>query len=367
MPELQPAPLKTVFILPSFSAGGAERVLIMLMNGLDREKFAPEMICLNKGGALRDLVAADIPVHTGDNFTSVRRGLPWLLRTLRRLRPAVAVSTMAHMNFGLLLLRPFLPGSTRIVVREAITPDYFDDHRSRMLIHGLYRALYPFAQTVVCPAQCIIDAFTPMKGMKTGNFRLLYNPVNVATVRVPAESPRTDSALRFVCAGRLHRQKGYDRLIEGLKNFAAPHGWTLTIYGEGEERAALQAQIDAAGLTGRVTLAGFNAAPWREMAAADCFLLPSRHEGLPNVALEALCTGTPVIAMREAGGIAEIAALAAPGAVTLCGTVGEMIAAMEKVTPAGRGAPKESLLPALFEPANVMHKFENILDQAARA
>jgi hypothetical protein len=55
--------MKFAFVLPSFAAGGAERVLITLMNGLDRTKFDPEFICLQKEGPLKNLINTQIPIH----------------------------------------------------------------------------------------------------------------------------------------------------------------------------------------------------------------------------------------------------------------------------------------------------------------
>jgi glycosyltransferase involved in cell wall biosynthesis len=102
----------------------------------------------------------------------------------------------------------------------------------------------------------------------------------------------------------------------------------LTIFGEGELQSALRQQIERLNLKGRVALVGFEPQPAPWLAGADALLLPSRWEGLPNVALEALACGTPVIATPEAGGIGEIAAQAKPGAVTLAAPGHEFVTAM---------------------------------------
>jgi glycosyltransferase involved in cell wall biosynthesis len=366
MPNPSHQPVKVAFTLPSFAAGGAERVLITLMNGLDRSRFDPALICLNKDGPLRTLVADDIPIHSDHNFSRVVSSLPYLLKTLWKLKPDIIVSTMAHMNFAVLLISPFLPRKTKIIVREAITPSYLlDTHHYGWLIRILYKALYPRAKRVICPAQCIIDEFESCVDMKTKNFALLYNPVNIDKIRAQQPAPSNDQPVRFICVGRLHTQKGFDRLIDALPQLSKDENWHLSILGEGEEQDALQKMIDARNLQNNVTLSGFSNAPWPEVANADCFLLPSRHEGLPNVALEALCVGTPVISTREAGGICEIAKLAAPDSITLCDTMEEFIVAMEKVQALPSKGLRESLLPATFHPDEVEKRFMTLLDQAA--
>ena len=102
--------------------------------------------------------------------------------------------------------------------------------------------------------------------------------------------------------------------------------------------------------------------PWPHFAGADAFLLPSRWEGMPNAALEALACGTTVIATPEAGGIAEVAAEAAGGAVTVAAAGAPFEAAMAAVRASPPEGPRASLLPARFEVAAVAERLGALLD-----
>ncbi len=350
---------KVVFVLPALTAGGAERVLITLMNGLDRSIFAPAFITVSAQGELRPLIDPTIPFHALADRSRVGRSIPALYRKLRELRPDIVVSTMAHMNFAVLMLKPFFP-RTRFIVREAITPSFIlqDRRMARPLVWFLYKWLYPKADLVVSPAQIIIDEFRDVLRINVANHVVLPNPVDLEKIRLPAPlPPRMSDAPHFVCAGRLHAQKGFDRLIEAIP---ADMDFHLTILGEGPERARLETMIAQRNLQGKVILAGLSDNPWPYYAAADAFLLPSRWEGLPNVALEALACGTPVIATAESGGIAEIAA-AAPGAVTVVENMDEFIAIMEKVKSAPAASFRPSLLPTLYERAAVCQAFATLI------
>ncbi|MDP7539279.1 MAG: glycosyltransferase, partial [Alphaproteobacteria bacterium] len=157
---------------------------------------------------------------------------------------------------------------------------------------------------------------------------------------------------RFVAAGRLTRQKGFDRLIALFgQDESDDH---LLILGDGPAREALAALAGP-----RVTLHGHEPEPWPWMAGADALLLPSRWEGLANVALEALACGTPVIATPESGGIAELAAAAPEGAVTIA-TWGEAFA---KAMAAARPGDGSCLLPQTYESAAVAHRLMAILGE----
>jgi glycosyltransferase involved in cell wall biosynthesis len=117
-------------------------------------------------------------------------------------------------------------------------------------------------------------------------------PVDRAALATPAEAPVA------LALGRLHRNKGFDVLLEAL--VAAP-GVYLWLAGEGPERVALEQKIGALGLSDRVRLLG-----WREdiadlLAAADMLAVPSRLEPLGNTIIEAWAARKPVVAAASAG------------------------------------------------------------------
>lgn len=355
--------MRIVFVLPALTAGGAERVLITLMNGLDTERFERFFVTVSESGPLRSLIDPAIPFSALSPDGRVSHNLLRLFLKLRALKPDAVVSTMTHMNFGVLLLRPFFP-RTRFFVREAITPSYFLKKNAieRIITNLGWRLLYPLAALVISPAQKILDEFQEL-GIRFKNHAMLPNPVDTNLIRSAGIEMRK-SGVRFVCAGRLDRQKGFDRLIEALPRLPSDMDWHLVICGEGPQRPELENLIAKHDLQNRIELAGYISQPWPKIAAADTFLMPSRHEGLPNAVLEALDCGTPVIATAESGGIAEIASKAQPGNVTIARDMEEFIAAMKKVRPREDAMMRPSLLPAEYERANVIDKFSQFLIQA---
>lgn len=356
---------RVVFVLPTLLAGGAERVLITLMNGIDRARFEPMLVVLDERGTLRDLVGSDVSLHSLGGLT-LKKALPGLIKKLNQLAPDVVVSTMAGTNFVVLLAKPFLKKRPRVIVREAVIPSsILDTQKFPGIVKSAYKVLYPRADLIISPAQRIIDEFKNVLRIKTDKHVLLYNPVDTdrifSTWSVGTGiSPERRETVHFIASGRLHKQKGFDLLIEGLRNFKAGR-WCLTILGEGAERKFLESLIAQNKLQDHVKLAGHVDAPWPLYAEADAFLLPSRWEGLPNVALESLACGTPVIAMKEAGGIEEIAALAAPDSVTVAETMDDFLKAAEQVKPNPSESYRPSLLPQEFARDVVLKKFELLL------
>jgi glycosyltransferase involved in cell wall biosynthesis len=116
--------------------------------------------------------------------------------------------------------------------------------------------------------------------------------------------PEGATSLRLVSAGRLTYQKGFDMLIDAVAR--CTRSVHLTILGEGPLRRELEERARAKGVSDRVRFAGFLKNPYPFFAQSDAFVLSSRYEGFPNVVLEALACGAPVIALPAPGGVREI-------------------------------------------------------------
>jgi len=132
----------------------------------------------------------------------------------------------------------------------------------------------------------------------------------------------------LVAAGRLARQKGIDRLLEALAlGGGALEGARLALIGAGPERAALERHARRLGVDERLLWLGERRDVAGFLAAADLVVLPSRREGLPFVALEALALGRPVVA-TAVGGLPELIASAGEGWLVRGGRPTELAAAL---------------------------------------
>lgn len=137
----------------------------------------------------------------------------------------------------------------------------------------------------------------------------IYNPLSFASQDV---SPLT--AKRCMAAGRLEGQKNFKDLITAWQTVSARHPeWTLSIYGNGSQRDALQSQINSAGLQGKVILEGNTSNVRKEMLDSSCLVMSSRFEGFPMILLEALTTGLPIVSYDCPKGPSEVVTIGANG------------------------------------------------------
>lgn len=151
------------------------------------------------------------------------------------------------------------------------------------------------------------------------------NAFDFAAMRQAAAEPVADlpTGHYVLHVGRFAPQKRHDLLLDAWARL--PSDCHLVLLAEPD--AKLQAMIDARGLTARVRIAGFRRNPYPWLAGADLLVLCSDHEGLPNVLIEALACGTPVVSTDCPSGPRQILA-AFPECLVPCGDAVALAATM---------------------------------------
>jgi glycosyltransferase involved in cell wall biosynthesis len=300
-------PTRVLFTIPTLEGGGAERVFVTILRHLDRTRFEPHLALVEpKGEYLADL-PSDVPVHDlgGHHPLAYLR----LLRLIRLLRPDTVFTTLTFHSNLVLLLRPLVPRAVRFVEREACLPTV---HLRRMAFGRfrlwLYGPAIRRADAVLCETE-EMAADVARAGAPKALTRVIPNPLDIAAVTTLAARGGNPfgAGRHVVAAGRLVHLKGYDLLLPAFARVAAGRpDVTLHILGKGPDGPALERQARDLGIGERVVFEGFRDNPFPYFRHAEMFVLPSRYEGFPNVVLEALALGTPVLAFACPGGTAVV-------------------------------------------------------------
>jgi glycosyltransferase involved in cell wall biosynthesis len=351
-------------VIPRPSGGGAERVALNLVNSISRRGVKVHLVVFDASGPLRIDISKGLKVHDLGTGSLTRSFFP-LIALVWKLRPSVIFSTLGYVNLALLAGKLILPACVRLWVREANLPSLsLASNRYTALMWVGYTLFYRKADLVIATSERMRREFVEQFRVPAHKVCFLPNPVMDRRVRTLAAShyvPAT-SMIHFIAVGRLTRQKGFDRLLSMLASLD-DLSWQLTILGIGQQLPDLIAQAKKLGIYSKITFAAFQSNPWKFMSMADAFLLPSRWEGMPNAALEALACGLPVIATPESGGIAEVAAVAEPGAVQVVEVGRPFIEAMRRVTRRPKDNLSPSLLPKQYRLESVVDTFESWLNQ----
>lgn len=158
----------------------------------------------------------------------------------------------------------------------------------------------------------------------------------VSVIANPPARPRPDAApialpqgRYLIGVGRLEPQKRWERLIAALPRLR-DSDVRLLILGEGGARAALEAQVAALGLGGRVVMPGHLGDPLPALAGAAVAVLTSDYEGVPGVLREALSVGTPVVSTESSVAVREIVTSDALGSVIPREDPAALVAALDR-------------------------------------
>jgi glycosyltransferase involved in cell wall biosynthesis len=288
--------IRTILNLAGYLAGqGYEVHILSVGRGRDVAFFEPppgvQIEVLDdkrpghSGGPIRRLMRrrTSVLMHPGDKASrGFNLWVDWRLVRALRGRAGILITTRPGLNLVAAQLRP--PGFALV-----------GQEHMNLLEHP------ETIQDAVARRYGNLDALSVLTPRDRKRYRE-HLTRRVPVVRIPNTvrdmgGVRADLSARTVlAAGRLTRQKGYDRLIHTWTSVAERHpDWHLKICGEGPLRERLERLISDRGLDGHVTLAGPAHDLGAEMAQASIFALSSRWEGLPLVLLEAMSVGMAVV------------------------------------------------------------------------
>jgi glycosyltransferase involved in cell wall biosynthesis len=301
-------PVRIAFCITDLDAGGAERALVQLVTGLDRARWEPCVVCLSGEGVLaEELSRANVPVTClgakSSRSLSVIFRLAWVLRDFR---PALLQTYLYHANIagriaGRLARVPVIVSGIRVAEQrsrfrlwfERVTHGMVDHHvcvSEAVATFSRQHSRLPEKRITVIPNGVDAELFADAE------------PIDLSEFGIPQES----QTLLFV--GRLDPQKDPFVLLQAMELLTGSHPQLhLLFVGDGPLQEELTLCVVDRELNDRVHFAGRRDDVANLMKASDVFVLPSQWEGMPNVVLEAMAVGLPIVA-TEVEGTAELLA-----------------------------------------------------------
>ena len=236
--------------------------------------------------------------------------IPALKKVISQRRPDIVVSHSVKSHF--LLWRSHI---SRRLPWVAFHHGYTSTDRKMRVYNRLDRWSLPVADRIVTVCHAFARELSQTTGIAVDEISVLHN-----SIQAQLPPPQTDvRALRsrfgiaddeslVLAVGRLSKEKAHVDLIAAFNLLCetSPEAkGKLLIVGDGPERGRLQAAADSSGCREQIVFAGQFSDVWPLYFAADVFALPSHSEGSPNVLLEAMVAGIPIVA-TAVGGVPEI-------------------------------------------------------------
>ncbi len=364
-----------LFLIHNLRLGGAERTLLTYVNHAQR--FRPTILLVQRevellheldpsvrlfdlsGRRSRASITSNVPPlpRSGSTGTRLLRQIreygseplliPLLWKAYRLDRfadetSASLVSSFLNKSHVIALFtKLFFNPRLRVVINahELLSQhvDHFFTPPGRILMRGLVRTVFPFADRFVAVAEGVRQDLIRNFGIPAERIVVVHNPLDLTRIRRLACQPvaafgRTAAQGPLIVAvGRLVRLKNFDLLLRAFARLPASWDARLAIIGDGEEREALERLIQELDLGERAFLLGRQENPWKYMAQAEVFVLSSRTEAFPNVIGEALALGRPILATECSPGIREYLADGDCGLLVPPGDVGALAAGLERL------------------------------------
>ena len=315
---------KIIFLIDSLPGGGAEKVLVDIVENLDKTKFDITVMTSLAGGV--HVKNIEKHVRYRPFFKDLKKPTNFIEKIIYKIFfkirywffkyiPAPVIHKIFIGN-GYDIEIAFLEGHATKIIGASnnkyskkyawVHTDLIENNWSMRFYDSLEEQIenYNHFDFIYCVSTQAKDSFIELT-KRIQNVFTFYNPVNEVKIRELAMSEGfsfTSSQFNVITVGRLTKEKGFDRVLNVHKRLINEGiNYHLYILGEGEERPTLEKFINENQLGATVSLLGFNSNPYKYMKAADLFVCSSRAEGYSLVVAESLILEVPVIATNCTG------------------------------------------------------------------
>jgi glycosyltransferase involved in cell wall biosynthesis len=337
-----------IFAISSLSGGGAERVVVTLINSWKNNRFRPVLLVAKKAGPYLsdilpgiDIVSVDIDLYASKTLEVVKR----LRCIFRELQPAVVFSHLSGMNRMIMRAKKLKAFDAPVVVVEHNNFYKTVNGRGRssfmqMLLKKEMSWLYRSADAIVGVSSGVSESVQQSLMLpSTTNITTVYNPINRNLIQGKIQQqPAIPFAKEFldlpkpiiISIGRLVKQKGFDDLISAFAALPDYQRGSLVILGEGILEEELKSLAIKLNIGSNCHLPGFVSNPWWFMARSDLFVSSSYWEGFPMSVLEAIACQIPIVSTDCPYGVNEIIEDGHNGRLVAVGNISQLSLAIQE-------------------------------------
>lgn len=293
---------KVLFFIPPY-VGGAEKVTITIYKLLKDYDIEKKFVIVGKNrGDIENL----IPEKENIIFLKARNIWDFvtfkIIKIIIQERPTLLFSSLHYLSLRVILASKLFKNVKAIIRSD----NYLKAYRWSSCLQ--MKMLYPWADTLIAQQEEMYEEMMNVYKKINPNVNIvcIHNPLDIESINrlKDAENPynKTDGT-KYVWIARYHRVKGQDVLVKAFKELherkPTAHLYLIgKIEANNEFIKEIRDFIIDNGLIECIHMIGFDKNPYKWIKHCDCFVLPSRLEGLPNSLIEAMYLGKPVVATK---------------------------------------------------------------------
>ena len=293
---------KVLFFLQS-GVGGAERITVRIARMLPEDTYEPIFVIIGREvGQITKFIPSRYQVIHIKLSNIWQFGTLRIISLINRLKPTTVFCSSMYLN-ARVSLAAHIVGNIRIILRNC---NYMSTQRFDKTL--FCRFTYPFADVIISQQEDMTEDILRVFDVDNKKVFTLNNPIDIENIqnclcKDDINPYEINGAINFTWVGRFSEAKGQDILVEAFRyvheKIPQSHLYMVGKFKEEDDFYNLiKKKISIYGLTGNVHIHGFDSNPYKWIKYSDCFVLPSRIEGLPNTLIEAQYLGKPCAATR---------------------------------------------------------------------
>lgn len=302
---------KVLFLIHDMGQGGAEKVLVNLVNNMNSSKFNITVMTLFDSGENRQFLKTGIKYKTW-----CKQMIPGNSHWMKIFNPRWLHRLIIKEHYDIEIA--YLEGPCARVISGCKDPEvkklawiHIEQHTAERAAES-FRSIaeakecYKKFDSIICVSQTVKQDFEKALQIPVPH-DVIYNTNESDKIMLLAQEAldqemMNSNEIKLVGVGKLLKSKGFDRIVRIVKRLKE-EGYPVHFYilGEGPERASLQEYVRQNDLERNVTLLGYQLNPYKYMSKCNLFVCASLAEGFSTAATEALIMGVPVCTVEVSG------------------------------------------------------------------
>jgi len=351
-------------IIPDFSGGGAEKVMITLVNSFNSQGYNVDLVVFNKRGEFLCDVHHEINIV---DLSSERAlfSIYSLVRYINNKRPEVVLSALTHVNIISIIAKIFSKVDFKLVISEHAVVSTISNNAKGLrekLFPFFMRVFYRFSDEIVVVSNAVSNDVARITGLDSKKITTIYNPIDIERINNNVKKSYTikKSNYQIIGIGRFSPEKDFITLIKAFYYVQKKIDACLVLLGEGDEYSKIKQCIQKYELDNSVSMRGFIERPEQYIKQSDVLCVSSISEGFGNVIVEALALGVPVVS-TDCGGPREILEDGLYGKLVPIGDYKKMAQEIIQTITSCRGVPPITNLENRFGLSTISSKYLEVL------